>query len=1184
MRRRAWVGLATIVLAMCMLATLTPSYSQGDSGGAGGWGASGWDVGEARVTRDAPAPQPSPLQGEGAAPSPCQGDGWDEGGYLTPACTLTLPLAAFGGSPSRLSLYREREQEREQQPYLPPGLRPPAWPAALPSPTVSATPRLAAGPTPTPLPIPNLPDFQVAYLSRDPTYSAYAVDYPDGWTPVLRAGTENAKRWPDAGEIVTFTAHVANRGPQPAPPTGFVWRIDGQDVLSGTIPALAPGQWISLTLTWAWQPARHWVEFVADTGNTVTEVSEQNNALHEATDALYHDIRVHPYIYEAFSARPNARGSYTFEDWIQAQYAQMNERFAQAIYPEAPLGILERVRINAIRVTLQLDSGLPNYDGGWQFEVERDDPDTPEDEGRQSAERYAAANALGVDWGLIHELTHQIGFIDLYQIGVAMPNVTLPGKDGLPLLMSYGCRNCDLMGGGSTLPYADGTYYSGYAAAAINRNYGHRRGYYGEFMFDIPLTNALVLRDNAGAPLAGAQIEVYQAWFGDLTSTPVISGASDANGMFVLPNRPVSVTITTATGHTLRPNPFGRIDVVGRNGQILIKVSRGGHEDYVWKQILDFNLAFWAGLTQTFTMTWQTHLPPAGAPPPPSLSGRFEQGRVSLVWPAQAGASFYRVYAAREPYYQWQQLVAVSDSGHVATPSWHTRYAVTVVDSAGRESGFSPIHRAFYWVFPSDAFFDARRNRWVVLDTHSGQLVDLLPDGRVVGNQLSPWREYVGGQALDVGAAGETAIVQEATASLYTSQFRRLGYISHAEGEPPRIEQGTGIVMAGEAFSTTVRPDDDAGTLFLAHFDGSFTASGSEALIAGASFTPGVAGEAVRVGTGNRLVYDAGGHFAQEQGGLDFWLRPEWDGQAGGRRVFFAAGGGERYLFEVGAWDGWLYVYMTKGDDYNEVALWKDISAWRAGEWHHLGVGWQPRWLRLYVDGELAEVATLKRPMTGTLATLSVGADSDGFHPAQSAIDELRVSSLARVGNSDRVRLLVAEESKGRIKILDLLGNLWRTWEDGRVTRPRGLALRPGGTVAVSDTGDGSIKLLSYDGQQGLAYHSVFAAGLNRPQNIRSDGERLLVAENGGRLVKIFSSEIPDVSEDIGYLGSGGLGHLLWTYAAPNDGYGGPFGGPAAVARGPAGNLLVADKGKQRVVFIRQGALGERRYLPVIVR
>jgi hypothetical protein len=1020
-----------------------------------------------------------------------------------------------------------------------------------------------------PTDIPNLPDIQVAWLSRAPVYAPYQVDYADGWTPTLRPGTENAKHWPDAGEPITYTARVANRGTQPTGVFGFRWQMDGVTVAVGSVDNLLPGQWIALTMHWRWDQARHWVSFDADPAGLVSEASELNNGLREATDALYQDIRVHPYVYEAFTHYQNARGSYNFEDWVQTQYAQMNERFTQAVYPETPQGILDRVRINAIRVVTDMNTSLPDHDGSWQFDVEADDPDTPQNESRESAERYAQAFATGIDWGLIHELMHQLGFIDLYQVDVEADRVLLSGKDGLPLLSSYTCRNCDLMSGGDTTPYRNPTYLSRYTAAAMNRNYGFRRGYYGEFLYDIPLTNVLVLRDNAGSPLVGALVEVFQSFENSLPETPVISGVSDANGAFVLSNRPVSTTVTTATGHTLRSNPFGRINVVGTNGVLLLRVSRGEHEDYIWKQILDFNLAFWNGLTQTYPITWETHLPPLDAPPPPpTMTGRVELGTAALSWRGLPQATSYRVYVSEDPFDEWRlQAITPATTLSVAL-SRTTRFAVTAVDGSGRESGFSAIVRAFRWVYPSDVVYERGPGNWLVLDGHGGALVQMLGDGRVVGNRVSPHWTFVGGQALSYGPGQALAIVQGEQATVLNTQLHRIGFVGRSDREPLRLEQATGILLAGEAFSTTVRPDDDAATLLLGHFDGDWQASGAQPLAVSATFTSGVSGQAAFFDEGARLIYAGAGHFVETEGGLDFWVRPEWDGSESGTHTFFSAGDGQSYRFEVGVQGGWLYAWITKFDNYNQVALWRSIGDWQSGEWHHIGVSWQPHWLKLYVDGEMADVTGLRRPITGTLGVLSIGADADGRNAAQAAIDELRVSGIARVGNSDAVRLLVSEENNARLKILDLMGNVLATWSDARLARPRGLAMRPNGLIAVADTSDGAIELLSYDGRETLAYHSTFVSGLDRPQNIASDGERLLVPDYGHGLVRVYGAD----------------GRVLASYSAPNDGYSGAFGGPAAVARGVWGDLLVTDKSKQRVTFIWGGIPGLRQFLPVIVR
>src|SRR5262249_10292057 len=64
------------------------------------------------------------------------------------------------------------------------------------------------------------------------------------------------------------------------------------------------------------------------------------------------------------------------------------------------------------------------------------------------------------------------------------------------------------------------------------------------------------------------------------------------------PNRPAE-GVTTATGHTLRDNPFGQIDVVGRSDTMLLKISAFGQEDFRWFEAIEPNLAFWAGNTES---------------------------------------------------------------------------------------------------------------------------------------------------------------------------------------------------------------------------------------------------------------------------------------------------------------------------------------------------------------------------------------------------------------------------------------------------------------------------------------------------------------------------------------------------------------------------------------------------------
>ena len=100
-------------------------------------------------------------------------------------------------------------------------------------------------------------DLDVTFISRTPLYKAYCVEYMydvpnQPGRPFLCPGTENDRRWPDQGEIVTFTAHIINKGTLSSSAFDYAWHIDGAEIASGTLPALAPAAEITATYQWRW--------------------------------------------------------------------------------------------------------------------------------------------------------------------------------------------------------------------------------------------------------------------------------------------------------------------------------------------------------------------------------------------------------------------------------------------------------------------------------------------------------------------------------------------------------------------------------------------------------------------------------------------------------------------------------------------------------------------------------------------------------------------------------------------------------------------------------------------------------------------------------------------------------------------------------------------------------------------
>ena len=131
-------------------------------------------------------------------------------------------------------------------------------------------------------------------------------------------------------------------------PTGafsYRWQIDGAIALSGTVASLAPGEWITLTMPWHWQQERHWVSFEADAGRQ----SRGQRAEQQPERSDRRPLPGHP--------RPSLclRGLHALPEparllhlrGLAADAVRADERALRpGRLPEAPQGILERVRIN----------------------------------------------------------------------------------------------------------------------------------------------------------------------------------------------------------------------------------------------------------------------------------------------------------------------------------------------------------------------------------------------------------------------------------------------------------------------------------------------------------------------------------------------------------------------------------------------------------------------------------------------------------------------------------------------------------------------------------------------------------------------------------------------------------------------------------------------------------------------
>ena len=109
-------------------------------------------------------------------------------------------------------------------------------------------------------------DLDALWIERNPRYERFDVTRYDvsPLDPNVRFGVcanTDAKHQPDSGEVVTFTAHVQNKGRSPSS-GAYSWSVDGEEVAHGPVPELQPREKITFDCPWPWNADDHDLTFL----------------------------------------------------------------------------------------------------------------------------------------------------------------------------------------------------------------------------------------------------------------------------------------------------------------------------------------------------------------------------------------------------------------------------------------------------------------------------------------------------------------------------------------------------------------------------------------------------------------------------------------------------------------------------------------------------------------------------------------------------------------------------------------------------------------------------------------------------------------------------------------------------------------------------------------------------------
>ena len=106
------------------------------------------------------------------------------------------------------------------------------------------------------------------------------------------------------------------------------------------------------------------------------------------------------------------------------------------------------------------------------------------------------------------------------------------------------------------------------------------------------------------------------------------------------------------------------------------------------------------------------------------------------------------------------------------------------------------------------------------------------------------------------------------------------------------------------------------------------------------------------------VSFDGQGNFPGDEGTVEFWLRPGWDGNNGATQSVFGASGGEMNYLNINKLPTDRFGAGMSGKPAAKDFVYRRADApvkdWRAGQWHHLAVCWKGDRLALWIDGQCA--------------------------------------------------------------------------------------------------------------------------------------------------------------------------------------------------------------------------------------
>jgi hypothetical protein len=192
----------------------------------------------------------------------------------------------------------------------------------------------------------------------------------------------------------------------------------------------------------------------------------------------------------------------------------------------------------------------------------------------------------------------------------------------------------------------------------------------------------------------------------------------------------------------------------------------------------------------------------------------------------------------------------------------------------------------------------------------------------------------------------------------------------------------------------------DTHTLLLLHLDNNTTGAQGESPTqsTGISYKGGIFSQGAYLPTGSNLDYNSSGNINPQNGTLEFWIKPRWNGNDNLPHTILQFGGYGGIKIQKDGGNYWKSIFnLYGGDGMPEMGVGCDISSlFLANQWHHCAFTWSASSLKLYIDGIIRGTQTIPNPLP-SIADLTFQIGGAGTNEILDAVvDELRISDYER--------------------------------------------------------------------------------------------------------------------------------------------------------------------------------------------